>query len=82
MRRIQLLGLGRRALGLDAAHLHGVVIGHEHVHGFRTPEGKSVLLPNYEAIDASLSQLFSAESPGVRPKAAVCEPKDAALGPS
>ena len=82
MRRIELLSLGRRALALDPTHLHGLVIGAEHVQGFRTPDGKSVLLPNYEAIDASLSNLFSAPSPGVRPKPAVCEPKDAALGPS
>jgi len=82
MRRIELLALARRALSLDASHLHGIVIGHEHVQGLRTPEGKAVLLPNYEAIDASLSKLFSADSPGVRPKLAVCEPKDAALGPS
>ncbi len=82
MRRIELLTLGRRALGLDPTHLHGVVIGAEHVSGFRTPDGKSVLLPNFEAIDASLSKLFSAPSPGARPKLAVCEPKDAALGPS
>jgi LCP family protein required for cell wall assembly len=82
MRRIELLSLGRRALSLEPTHLHGIVIGNEHVHGFRTPDGKSVLLPDYEAIDASLSKLFSAPSPGVRPKLAVCEPKDAALGPS
>lgn len=82
MRRFQLLSLGRRALSLDASKLHGLVIGHEHVQGFRTAEGKAVLLPNYEAIDASLGKLFSADSPGVRPKLAVCEPKDAALGPS
>jgi LCP family protein required for cell wall assembly len=83
MRRIELLALGRRALALQPAHLHGIVIGHEHVRGFRTPEGKSVLRPNYDAIDASLAKLFSADSPGVRPKQAVCEPKDAALlGPS
>lgn len=80
MRRFQLLALARRALSLDASHLHGVVIGHDHVQGLRTPEGKSVLLPNYEAIDASLAKLFSADSPGVRPKQAVCEPKDVALG--
>ena len=80
MRRVELLALGRRALSLDPAHLHGLVIGNEHVQGFRTPDGKSVLLPSYEAIDASLNKLFSAPSPGVRPKLAVCEPKDAALG--
>jgi polyisoprenyl-teichoic acid--peptidoglycan teichoic acid transferase len=85
MRRIELLGLARRALNLDPTHLHGLVIGHEHVQGLRTPEGKAVLEPDYEAIDASLAKLFSLPSPGVRPKLAVCEPKDAALvagGPS
>jgi LCP family protein required for cell wall assembly len=80
MRRIQLLALARRALSLDPSELHGVVIGNEQVQGFRTADGKSVLLPNYEAIDASLAKLFSAPSPGVRPKLAVCEPKDIALG--
>jgi hypothetical protein len=53
--------------------------------GLRTPDGKSVLEPDFEAIDASLAKLFSLPSPGVRPKLAVCEPKDAALrasGPS
>jgi LCP family protein required for cell wall assembly len=82
MRRVQLLALARRALALDASHLHGLVIGHEHVTAFRTPEGKAVLLPSYEAIDASLAKLFSEATPGVRPKQASCEPKDAALGPS
>jgi LCP family protein required for cell wall assembly len=80
MRRIQLLALARRALSVDPAHLHGLVIGHEHVTGFRTPEGKSVVLPNFETIDASLAKLVSAPSPGARPKGAACEPKDAALG--
>lgn len=82
MRRIQLLALARRALAVEPSRLHGLVIGHEHVQGFRTPEGKSVLLPNFEAIDASLAKLFSAPSPGVRPALAPCEAKDAALGPS
>ena len=82
MRRIELLALGRRGLALDPSHLHGLVIGHEHVQGLRTPEGKSVLLPNYAAIDSSLGKLFSAPSPGVRPQHAPCEAKNAALGPS
>jgi polyisoprenyl-teichoic acid--peptidoglycan teichoic acid transferase len=82
MRRVQLLSLARRALSVEPSQLHGVVIGHEHVQGFRTPEGKSVLLPNFEAIDAALGKLFSAASPGVRPALAPCEAKDAALGPS
>lgn len=82
MRRIELLTLGRRALAVEPTELHGLVIGHEHVQGFRTPDGKSVVLPNFEAIDAALAKLFSAASPGVRPKLAPCEPKNAALGPS
>jgi len=79
LRRIDLLALGRRALALDPSELHGLVIGAEHVQGFRTADGKSVLLPNYAAIDAALAKLFSMPSPGVRPKLALCEPKDAAL---
>jgi LCP family protein required for cell wall assembly len=80
LRRIELLGLARRGISLDPTHLHGLILGHEHVHGFRTEDGKSVLLPNYETIDASLSKLLRAPSPGVRPRLAPCEPKDAALG--
>lgn len=82
MRRVGLLALARRGMNTDPAHLHGLVLGHDHVEGFRTPEGKSVLLPKYDVIDASLGKLFSAPSPGVRPEHAVCEPKNAALGPS
>lgn len=85
LRRIQLLALGRRALSLDTSQLHGLVIGHQHVQGRRTELGKSVLEPDYQAIDAELAQLFSLPSPGARPRHAVCEPKDAALkarGPS
>lgn len=82
MRRIDLLSLARRGNDTDPAHLHGLIIGHDHVEGFRTPEGKAVLLPKYDKIDASLAKLFSAPSPGVRPEHAGCEPKNAALGPS
>ncbi len=82
LRRIELLALGRRAVSVDPTHLHGLIIGHEHVQGFRTEDGKAVLLPNYDAIDASLAKLFSAPSPGQQPALAVCAPKDAALGPS
>jgi polyisoprenyl-teichoic acid--peptidoglycan teichoic acid transferase len=82
LRRIELLALARRGLALAPTHLHGLVIGHDHVEGHRTAEGKSVLLPKYDVIDASLAKLLSAPSPGVRPERAVCEPKGAALGPS
>jgi len=79
LRRIDLLALGRRALELSPSHLHGLVIGHEHTRGFLTAEGKAVLLPDYPAIDAALSKLFSASSPGTPPTLARCAPKDAAL---
>lgn len=82
MRRVELLSLARRGMSTEPTHLHGLVIGRDHVEGFRTPDGKSVLLPKYDVIDASLTKLFSAPSPGVRPEHAVCEPKNAALGPS
>jgi LCP family protein required for cell wall assembly len=79
LRRYELLALGKRAASVDPTHLHGLVIGHEHVQGHRTEDGKSVLLPNFDAIDASLAKLFSAPSPGTRPAHSVCEPKDVAL---
>lgn len=82
LRRIELLALAKRAAAVESAHLHGLVIGHEHVQGHRTADGKSVLLPNFDAIDAALGKLFSAPRPGTRPAHAVCEPKDAALAPS
>lgn len=82
LRRIELLALAKRAASVEPTHLHGLVIGHGHVRGHRTGDGKSVLLPDYEAIDAALSKLFSAPSPGARPAHAACEPKDAALAPS
>jgi LCP family protein required for cell wall assembly len=82
LRRIELLALARRGLDLDPSHLHGLVLGHDHVFGFRTPDGKSVLLPRYDVIDASLGRLLSAPSPGARPTRAACERKDAALRPS
>jgi len=82
LRRIELLALAKRAAAVEPTHLHGLVIGHEHVQGHRTADGKSVLLPNFDAIDAALARLFSAPSPGTRPTHAVCEAKDAALAPS
>jgi hypothetical protein len=82
LRRVELLALARRGLDLEPAHLHGLVIGHDHVEGLRTLDGKSVLLPRFDVIDASLGKLLSAPSPGRRPASARCEPKDAALRPS
>lgn len=78
MRRLDLLGLGRRALKTDPTHLHGMIIGDKQVKGVFV-EGKAVLLPDYDAIDEALGKLFSEPSPGAQPKYAVCAPKDIAL---
>jgi LCP family protein required for cell wall assembly len=79
MRRIELLGLARRVLAVDASHLHGLVIGSKETLGFRTPEGRSVLLPDPEAIRESLSKLFSAPLPGTPLVGSQCEPAGVAI---
>jgi LCP family protein required for cell wall assembly len=79
LRRIELFGLARRALGIEPTHLHGLVLGAEQMHGERTSDGRAVLIPDREAIERALGGLFSAPSPGVRPPSAKCAPKDAAL---
>lgn len=79
MRRLDLFALGRRALKLDPTRLHGLVIGDKQVKGMFTADGKAVLMPDYEAIDAALGNLFSEPSPGAQPKVAQCAPKDIAL---
>lgn len=78
LRRIDLLGLARRALNVERSHLHGMVLGGGLVQGVMQ-EGKAVLLPNYEAIDEALGKLFSEASPGTEPKYSQCAPKDIAL---
>jgi anionic cell wall polymer biosynthesis LytR-Cps2A-Psr (LCP) family protein len=79
MRRIDVFRLARRIARTDAAHLHGLVLGHVQTETHRTEAGRSVLLPNYEAIDLALSKLFSAPLPGTPPRHAECEPADVAL---
>ncbi len=77
--RAELFGLARRALALDPAHLHGLVLAPPQTRGSMTSDGRAVLLPDFSLIDAALAALFSAPSPGERPSSAQCEPKDAAL---
>ena len=79
MSRLELLGLARRVARVDAEHTHGVLIGTRQTHAERTPEGRYVLRPDFEAIDGQLAELFSAPSPGLRPERKRCPDPDVAL---
>ena len=78
LKRFELLDLARRALELDRSRLHGLVLAPPLTTGHRTEDGKSVLLPEREAIDRALAELFSAPPPGEAPHTA-CPPADIAL---
>jgi LCP family protein required for cell wall assembly len=78
LRRIDLLGLGRTAIALDRAHLHGLVLAPPLTRGHRTDDGKSVLIPEREAIAEAIAHLFDAPLPGTAPRAE-CPPPDIAL---
>jgi anionic cell wall polymer biosynthesis LytR-Cps2A-Psr (LCP) family protein len=67
MKRFEVLELARRALELDRARLHGLVLAPPLTTGHRTEDGKSVLLPERAAIDEALANLFSAPPPGDPP---------------
>jgi hypothetical protein len=77
-KRFELLELARRALELDRSRLHGLVLAPPLTTGHRTEDGKSVLLPEREAIDQAIAGLFSAAPPG-DPPSITCPPADAAL---
>jgi LCP family protein required for cell wall assembly len=79
MSRLELIGLGRRVSRLAPERMHGLLLGRREVSGYRTPEGRSVLLPDFDAIDRALAGLFDAPAPGLRPERAQCPPADAAL---
>jgi LCP family protein required for cell wall assembly len=78
LRRYELLDLARRALSIDRNKLHGLVLAPPLTLKHATDDGKAVLLPNREAIQAALLALKSAPPPGA-PVAATCPPADAAL---
>lgn len=78
LRRIELIGLVRRALAIEPSHLHGLVLGAAEARRM-TSDGRSVLIPDAAAIQRALAGLFSAPSPGTRLPLSKCEPKDAAL---
>ncbi|MEM9863406.1 MAG: LCP family protein, partial [Myxococcota bacterium] len=79
MSRLELLGLLRRGRRLREGRLHGVLLGSRETEHHRTPEGRSVLLPNYDAIDEALEGVFRADAPGAPPHRRRCRPPRAAL---
>lgn len=79
MSRLELLRLIRRVSRLNEGRLHGLLIGSRQVESHRTAEGRSVLLPNYDAIDEALAGLFEAPAPGIAPRVRRCRPTDVAL---
>ncbi|HEY3498168.1 MAG TPA: LCP family protein [Polyangiaceae bacterium] len=78
LRRYELLDLARRALAIDRKKLHGLVLAPPLTVAHATDEGKSVLLPDREAIDIAIAALPTAPSPG-EPTSQICPPSDAAL---
>ena len=78
MRRVDLLALSRRGLALKAESLHGLVLAPPLTRSERTTDGKAVLLPELDRIQAALAGLFSAPAPGT-PEKTRCPAPDVAL---
>jgi len=78
MRRVDLLALARRGLGLKGESLHGLVLAPPLTRAERTTDGKAVLLPELDRIQAAMAGLFSAPPPGT-PEKMRCPPPDVAL---
>src|SRR5690606_5761057 len=78
---LDLARLARRAASIEPSHLHGFVFGAKETIPTVTADGRSVLLPRYEAIDHALAHLFEAPSPGERPGRRACPAPDVALAP-
>ncbi|NOY90517.1 MAG: LCP family protein [Deltaproteobacteria bacterium] len=79
MTRLQMLALARRISRLRPGRIHGLVLGHRSMQSYRTPEGRAVQLPDFDAIDETLGQLFDAPAPGSSGRHARCQEADAAL---
>ncbi len=79
MSRLEMIELAQRAAETDTRHVHGLVLGHRHTEAWVTPQNRWVLLPQFEAIDEALSDLFSAPTPGARPGHVRCPAADVAL---
>jgi LCP family protein required for cell wall assembly len=78
MRRVDLLSLARRSLSLSNESLHGLVLAPPLTRAERTTDGKAVLLPELDRIQAAMSGLFSAPPPGAAEKIR-CPAPDVAL---
>lgn len=78
MRRVDLLSLARRSLALSSDSLHGLVLAPPLTRAERTTDGKAVLLPELDRIQAAMAGLFSAPPPGT-PVKTPCPAPDVAL---
>jgi len=78
--RGEILSLAQRLLHVAPAHLHGLVLGAEHVSAMQASGGRAVLRAKPDAINEALNQLFSAPSPGLPQAGSVCPKADIALG--
>lgn len=79
MSRFELFSLVRRVAATPASRLHGVVLGNKETRPSVTEDGRSVLLPDPEAIARAMGGAFSAAAPGRLPPRAECPPADVAL---
>ena len=69
MSRLEMIGLARRVSHLAPERIHGMVLGHKTTESHRTPENRWVLLPDFDAIDEALEELFAAPVPRIAPAA-------------
>lgn len=79
MTRAELIRLVRASASIRPENIHGLVLGIKQAAPHFTEDGKAVLLPDFEEIDRSLAQLFSADLPGKHPELAPCPKADVAL---
>jgi LCP family protein required for cell wall assembly len=78
LKRYELLGLARRALGVQANHVHAMVIPESAVAPLMD-NGRAMLSPRLDDIDAAVSKLFSKPAPGSEQQTAACPSADVAL---
>ena len=79
LKRYQLLDLARQAMTLEPSHVHALVLGSGLVHSHRTEDKRSVLVPDYAAIDRATAKLFLRPVPDRVHARLACPAKDVAL---